>query len=203
MAEAPAAKAVSWPTDEEVSAAFTAYVSGIGKVAHAWNYLMESTGRLFVIATGMERRQAAAIWYSTDADRVLLHIFKAAVLSAPAKIWGTRDKAGVDLSWFSDRVLSLHDHRNDAVHAPCSLVTDSEGSAMIAHPLSGHRRAKKLAGKELLVEFDWCERWAESLSRFSRQTEQALLHGTYPWPNRPAQPNRRRSKDLLPQHQSK
>ena len=32
---------------------------------------------------------------------------------------------------------------------------------------NGNPRAKKLMGKELLVEFAWCEAYAETLSRFT------------------------------------
>jgi hypothetical protein len=47
-------------------------------------------------------------------------------------------------------------------------------------------RAKKLMGKELLVEFAWCEAHAETLSRFTRMLGIAIaLPERYEWPERP------------------
>jgi hypothetical protein len=63
---------------------------------------------------------------------------------------------------------------------------------------SGHRRAKNLVGKRLLVEFDWCERYAEALSRFTIRAENALTFAGSPWPDKPPKPERQPRKAVRP-----
>ena len=55
----------------------------------------------------------------------------------------------------------------------------------------GHTRARKLMGKSLLIEFDWCEKCAETLSEFTKKVETGLaIAERYPWPDRPPLPVR-------------
>jgi len=199
MAAAPERPVIRYPTDKEVREAFVAYVEAVGRVAHAWNYLMETMGRLFVIVSGIDRTIAAAIWYASDNDRVLLEIFKAITAKAPELGWEGKKDAKADVLWLAERVSNLHDKRNNAVHAPCSLLVEPDGPTMVPQLFSDHRRAKNLRGTELLVEFDWCERWANALTTFARAAEQALLYGDCPWPEKPDKPDRMQKKALLAQ----
>jgi hypothetical protein len=190
-------KIVTWPSDEEIKTAFHAYTLAVGKVAFAWNFLHERLGRLFVAVTGMDREIAFGIWYSTDSDRTKQLMLKGAILAAKKDRWLPRlPKARDDLIWLTDRVIGLGEARNNAIHAPCTLLTDWDGSEMGASFFSGHERAKKLLGKDILVEFDWCEAWSEDLSRFCERAETAINFERYSWPDKPAQPNRRQKKDL-------
>jgi len=188
-----------WPDDEQVKLHFEAYALALGKVAHAWNYLFEKLGRLFIIVAGGNPHVANAIWYAPDSDRTKLAILREAISTPGQTPWWLPEfpTAKEDIIWLINRAVEHIDKRNTVIHAPCVLATDREGTAMAAS-FNGHLLAKKLWGKEILVEFDWCERWTEDLSRFANAMERALHDRRLAWPNRPGKPDLRRKKDLLP-----
>jgi hypothetical protein len=189
---------LSPPTPEEERLQFDAYCLALGKVAHAWNYLFESLGRMFVAVAGGNPHVANAIWYAPDSDRTKVDMLRDAI-STPGQtpFWLPEfPSAKDDVLWLVERVRSLTDLRNSVIHAPCVLRTDGGGTAMSAS-FNGHGRAKKLWGKEILVEFDWCERYTEELSRFCRAMERALNERERAWPDRPGKPDRMRKRDLL------
>jgi hypothetical protein len=184
------------PTEERVRAAFEAYTLAVGKVAHAWNYLHEKLGQLFAVITGADREIALAVWYSTDNDRAQRNMLKAAVAATTAERWASFSKAADHIKWLLDRADEVAEYRNNAIHTPCSLYIgggEFGGSEMGASFFHGHPRAKKLVGKKLIIEFDWCERYAETLSRFAQKVETAIAFPSkYPWPDKPTPPVRNR-----------
>lgn len=186
------------PTDEEAKRQFDAYCLALGKVAHAWNYLFEKLARLFVIVAGGNPHVANAIWYAPDSDRTKLAMLRDAISTPGQTSWWLPESptAKEDIIWLINRADEHMDKRNTVIHAPCILLTNSEGTE-ISPSFNGHLRAKKLWGKEILVEFDWCERWAEELSRFAQAMESALYDRQLAWPNRPGKPDRTPKKDLL------
>jgi hypothetical protein len=198
MADDLAARIVRYPTDAEVRAAFEAYVTGVGKVAHAWNHLHERLGALFAaVLNAPDRNVTAAVWYSPYADRVQRDMLRAAIEAMAEYRWQSLpNNARDDLKYVLNEIDTIGYKRDDAIHAPASLYTDYTGSEMATSFLSGHRRAKNLAGKQLLIEFDWCERYSEELSRFIAQATQALLFGKAPWPGRPRKPDRKPKRSL-------
>ena len=186
------------PSEELARLHFEAYALALGKVAHAWNYLFESLGRLFVPIAGGNPHVATAIWYAPDSDRTKVDMLKEAI-STPGQqpFWLPEFPAAKDdILWMIEKVKNLTDLRNNVIHAPCVLRTDRDGTAMSAS-FNGHGRAKKLWGKEILVEFDYCERWAESLSRFTLAMARALYDRHLAWPGRPGKPDRIPKKILL------
>jgi hypothetical protein len=199
MTERPSEPTVLWPTEEQVSAEFQAYTSAVGKVAHAWNYLHERLGALFaLIVNAPERDVIAAVWYSTFSDRSQRQMLEAAILNWAEYHWQSHPAhAKKDLIWLLRRADELGNRRDDAIHAPAILNTDIQGTEMAASPLSGHRRAQRLRGKRLLIEFDWLERYIEELSRFSMAATNALAYADYRWPDKPRPPARRPRKALL------
>lgn len=191
---------IQFPSDEEAERHFEAYCLALGKVAHAWNYLFERLGGLFVIVAGGNAHVSNAIWYAPDSDRTKLAMLKEAT-NCPAQGFcylPERPAVKEDIIWLINRTVEHIDKRNSVIHAPCVLRSDADGTSMAAS-FNGHNLAKKLWGKEILVEFDWCERWAEELSRFAQAMENALHDPKKPWPGRPGKPDQRRKKDLLPQ----
>ncbi len=185
---------VKVPTDEQIKVAFEAYTLAVGKVAHAWNYLHERLGQLFALLTGADRGIALAVWYSTDNDRAQRKMLRAAIAAAAPQRWASIPKAVTDLTWLLDRADEVSEHRNNAIHAPSSLYiggSEDGGSEMGASYFHGNPRAKKLIGKRLISEFDWCERFTETLSRFAQATESAIAFPSqYPWPALPRKPVR-------------
>jgi hypothetical protein len=104
-------------------------------------------------------------------------------------------KAFNDLNWLLERAEELAEHRNNAVHAPCSPYLNADGSTEVkAAYLSAHQRhprAARLMGKDLLVEFAWCAWYASTLSRFTQILRMAIgAPGRYEWPERPKIPRR-------------
>jgi hypothetical protein len=197
MAEEKPARIVRVPTDEEAKAAFEAYTLAVGKVAFAWNFLHERLGRLFVAIAGADRNIALGAWYSTKSDRAQRGMLEGAINGSPDNRWPSGAKA--DLLSVMRRANELGNRRNDAVHAPCLLATDVEGTEMTAAFFSGHPLANNLRGKNLLIEFDWLERAIEDLSRFTEQAETALNFAErYSWPEIPRLPDRRPKRALIP-----
>jgi hypothetical protein len=101
-------------------------------------------------------------------------------------------KVSDDLKWLLDRAEELADARNNAVHAPCSFSIGANGGTLIgAAFFTGNPRAKKLKGKDLFVEFEWCAVAARVLSLYVGQLETAIAFpDRYEWPNRPTIPSR-------------
>ena len=188
---------VTAPSIEDIRRAFDPYVAAVGRVAHAWNYLHEKLGQLFVAVTGADRGIILAVWYSTPNDRAQRRMLRAAINASAADKWEPRlPTARDDLLWLVKEADELAGARDNAVHVPCSTYTDSKGTGMFAAFFNGHPRARKLIGKKLIDEFLWCEECAEVLSRFSMRAEAALAPQQYPWPNKPDIPTRERKRTL-------
>jgi hypothetical protein len=108
-------------TFEDTIQPFDAYVAAVGRVAHAWNYLHERLGVLFVTVSGMERNVALSIWYSVKSDLAQRAMLRAALEATNSERSKRLPKASNDLKWLLDRADALAEDRNNAVHAPCSL----------------------------------------------------------------------------------
>ena len=142
---------------------------------------MKRLGVLFVAATGMERNLALSIWYSVTSDRAQREMLKASVFATSSQRSEKLPKARDDLKWLLDRAEEVADARNNAVHAPCSLYLGGSVSEMGVSYFNGNPRAKNLVGKELLVEFAWCERYAQTLREFIQRLENSIrLPDRYP-----------------------
>ena len=69
-------------TDAAIKAKMEPYVTALGKVAHAWNYLQEALGQLFCAVTGLENDGTGeAIWHSLNSDRAQRDMLRAATLA--------------------------------------------------------------------------------------------------------------------------
>ena len=86
---------------------FDAYVAAVGRVAHAWNYLHEKLGMLFVAVSGMERNLALSIWYSVTNDHFQREMLKAAVSATNSERLAKLPKAPDDLKWLLDRAAEV------------------------------------------------------------------------------------------------
>ncbi len=199
-------RVVRAPTDDELRQAFEAYATAVGKVAYAWNYFQERLGAIFCSILGFHEYVGFAIWYSSDNDRTQRLMLKALIPVSERRMFKSDlpANATADLDWLINRANELAELRNDAVHAPCSAYTGPDGTEMKAAIISGyhgHKRAKRLIGKQLLVEFDWLERYAELLSRFAIAINLAINDPKLsPWPSRPVAPTRNPKKAYLTLH---
>lgn len=187
------------PPRDATEEAFVAYVTSVGRVAYAWNMMLERFAALFRVILGAPQNLVDAVWHATTSVRVQLDMLKAAIVASPDDRWLPRlPSAKADLLWLADQANKLADARNNAVHAPVHLQETGSEIAMAAIG-SKHRRSKNLKNKDLIVEFDWCANWAHRLGLMAVWMTFALYSDAAPWPQRPEQPNRMRRKDLLNQ----
>ena len=191
--------APDWESIRIVSGnAFDGYVRAVGNVAHASNSLHEELAELFATIVGAERRISLAIWYSSDSDRVQREMLRAAVISSGMKRWLPRlPTAQEDILWMLNEANKFANRRNNAIHAPCSIVVDTKITAdIIASKTSGHQRAKNLQGKDILIEFDWCAGTFSVFEEFTYNAERSLASEHFPWPKRPVLPDRKPKTSL-------
>jgi hypothetical protein len=172
------------------------YVMALGKVAHAWNYLQEALGQLFCAVTGLESDNTGqAIWHSTPNDRAQREMLKAAInASNHRRLTKDLPKAKDDIPWLLNQADKLAEDRNNAVHAPMAVTTDGKTVEIIPAAYYGNPRARKLAGKDILAEFEWYEHRADTLTRFARAIRTAITTDAAPWPDRPQMPTLRQKK---------
>jgi hypothetical protein len=182
-------------SDEASWEAVSAYISAVGMVAHAWNRLHEKLGQLFVrIVEAPNSKIASAIWYAPFSDRNQRELLAAAIEACNDEFWKRLPRtAKADLKSLLTKINTLGFKRDDAVHAPV-LFDDAGTPVIVADFLSGHRRAKNLVGKDLLVEFDYLKRYAEALTDCAEQFTEALSAENAPWPNIPPAPDRKAKK---------
>lgn len=186
---------VRMPSVKKQRAIAEGYALAVGKVAHIWNLLQEDLGRIFaLVLNASDERAAFAVWYSTDSDRAQQRMLRD-VVSLGLSRWPRHATARDDLIWLLKEVSALADHRNNAIHAPAVMMIgggEAGSTAMRTVPAFGHPRANRLVGKDLLEEFDWYERWGETLTTFARQIWNAMAADNNPWPKRPQRPVRGR-----------
>jgi hypothetical protein len=175
------------PDDDELEAAFAPYTQAAGEVINAWNKLQEQFNRLFVALTAMPRDMATAIWHSARCDSLQRQMLTAALAATPDEKWTGRLSAGKDDIRALIRCASdLAEDRNDAIHAPVSLAIDGAKLVPIPVYFNGNPRAKRLKGKDILVEFRRCRDTANLLREFAEKVETALSFPSYAWPDKPA-----------------
>jgi hypothetical protein len=182
------------PSTEEVdaaTAAFDPYFNAVGKVVHAWNHVQLELSILFGQVVGLDKSMAEALWDKLTSDRSQRNMLRAAVqVLASDDDWAAKfPKAEEGLKWLLDEADRIADRRNNAIHAPCSIVAGDESDfEIIAVSFHGNRRAKKLRGKDILQEFGWYEACADALRRHVREVQFALSDARVPWPEKPCMP---------------
>jgi len=190
--------AEEFPTQELVGEAFDLYTAAVGRVVTAWNSLHDRLESLFWKIIETDPGMALAIWRSSFSDRSQRQMLEAAIkASVRHPAWKQLPgDAKDDLLWLLKRCNHLGDKRDDVIHLPgiAYQITGSNIDVVANDPY--HRRGKTLFGKELLVEFDWLERYIIDLSAFAYSAFGAIAavmldqHGSA-WPERPRAPDRR------------
>ena len=177
------------------------YIAAVGAVTHAWNFLHERLGRLFVTLLNLNLFVGFALWYSTENDRMqrdmLMAVVSQTYLLDLLPRWPT---AREDIIWLLTRANSLADSRNNAIHTPIDILISNGGehvpSALTHAYFMGHRRALRMADKDILQELEWCKQYADVLSNFAHEItyvlDRHLRDGRRrdAWPRRPSVPDR-------------
>jgi hypothetical protein len=186
------------PTLEEIEAAEAAlqpYLLALGKVAHSWNHMQEQLGLLFCIITGLDKTMGMAIWHALKSDRSQRDLIEAAIEAASTdESWASSfPKAKDDIGWILKKVSNLTDGRNSAIPAPVFSLVGGEAE-LRPNTLLGNPNAAKLRGKDILAEFEWYERYFETIKRFAALVALALMchrrpdGARKPWPDKPLLP---------------
>jgi hypothetical protein len=137
-----------------------------------------------------------AVWHAIKSDRTQRNVLIAAVKSdtnRPAS--DSRHNVLIaEIQWVCGQANTLEDLRNDALHSALFGPAEIEGKvSVIASTGLGHVRAKKLEGKDLLVEFRRFRDTADTLSNYVMAIDQALQNGQT-LPERPKLPPRAGTK---------
>lgn len=173
---------------------FTPIATELGKLVYAWNELHEHLGHLFDFVINPKMPGAAlAAWRAVENDRTQRTMLRFSVEHAAHRI----DKATLDeILWVLEKANSLTEHRNNAIHSPYAVFTGTDGKTEIL-PLDffGNPRARKLGGKDLIAEFQWCYACAQTLSGYAVALGSSLVSGL-PMPDRPTMPERLPKEEL-------
>ena len=128
-----------------------------------------------------------AIWNAVKNDRSQRDIVRATAREALA----TNQLVFEEIKWVLDRANEFEEHRNNSLHSPLTFMIDSDGPQLSSKWLSGHRRAMKLKGKDLLNEFTWYGRSANTLAIYVQRISYHLKDpAQFPMPERPKIPPR-------------
>jgi|HubBroStandDraft_3_1064219.scaffolds.fasta_scaffold29221_3 hypothetical protein len=161
------------------------YADEIGQVTLAWNSLHENLCILFSYAIG-PGRVPFAIWNRLSSDRTQRDILKTAV---EAGAFGTsRHGLNEDVLWLLSQTDALAEHRNVAIHAPLTTLTDVATGKTVVEPADflGNKRAKSLKGIDIIRELEWCAECAASLSYFAADVISTVNGSPESWPERPS-----------------
>jgi hypothetical protein len=134
------------------AAELASHAEALGHVSLAWTTLHEVMGMLFAyLLMPAPQEHAYAVWHSIKNDRTQREMLKALAESALPE----DDEIRKAIKWAVDKLLSLENSRNDALHSPYVLFHHPErGPTMISNDLTGNRRAANLAGRDLSVELE-------------------------------------------------
>lgn len=172
------------PTDEEidaVSAALNPYFIALGRVAHSWNHLHEELGKLFCSVTGLELHRGMTIWHKLKSDRSQRDILRGAITArCQEPDWVVkRPKVAEAIIDLLNEVNTLAERRNNAIHAPCSVALHGSRKDFEIVPVTffGNDKARRLIGKDIIEEFKWYERCADTLKKYTTTCRLAVDAG--------------------------
>jgi hypothetical protein len=164
---------------------FRPYAIGIGNVVLAWNRLQDTLAILFWWFSGRRSDMVMLkIWHSSNNDRAQRALLRALIESIPESEFAGRVNARADIIWLLGRADHFSDGRNDAIHSPYSFNYEKLQIGIESRTLNP--KAQKLAGKNLLAEFETYAKRADEMYKFVMQVYQAIIFSEHPtWPERP------------------
>lgn len=163
------------------------YADEIGQATLAWNSLHENLCLLFWFAIG-PGPVPHAIWNRLSSDRTQRDILKTAVEAGA--FLENRQRFSDDVLWLLKQVDQLAEHRNVAIHAPLTTLTNVATGKTTVEPedFYGNKRAKQLKGKDIIGQLKWCAEGAALLSYFAADLIATMNEPPESWPDRPSLP---------------
>ena len=189
--------------------AFETYALAIGFMIREWNDLQEQLRLLFSTIIALPNEELSkAIWHAIPVDRFQRAMLRdtARIIFDPVGLRKTEAQQKADaalleeIEWIIEKADSTGRLRDDAAHAPLSLLLDWEenweggtldfvAKAFIAHQHGGHPIAVKLKGKELIAEFTYYRERMLALRKYTQEIDLYLSHGReWTFPQRPTLP---------------
>ena len=181
------------PSQKQLEEQFRPYAAELGRLVFAWNRLHETLAALFWAITGFKRSSMAhAIWYATDSERTQRQMLR----RLAAVVFSNDSEKRNGVTWLLNEIdSSLAGNRNDAIHTPLAFFTDSFGVELRPDSFSGSPRAKGLAGKDLMIEFNWYRERADVFSAYAEKMRAVLINPKLQsWPETPALPQKAQTK---------
>jgi hypothetical protein len=162
----------------------------LGWIAYEWNRLHEALGELFADAMGADTYTALSAWHAVRSDLTQRHMLKAAAAHRAERSPPENTSLWLALVDLVDAVNKLSDKRNNAIHAPLVFVTDIDGGAVEVRPLEffGNEKARKLANRDLLPEFQWYRRSGAVLANYANMLHYAFNDPNHQLPPKPILP---------------
>lgn len=164
--------------------------------------MQEQLGVLFCMVAGLNDSMGMAIWHALKSDRSQRDLLEAATEAAAEDKEWTSDfpKGKEDINWILKKVNNLTDGRNSAIHAPVLTIV---GDVPEIRPLTlyGNPNAERLRGKDIFAEFEWYEKYFDTLQLFAAEISLALIGRGRPnsawmtWPDRPLLPTVQQKRD--------
>jgi hypothetical protein len=184
MPNEPSAPPNVVPPDDELNAAFTPYIVAAGEVVNSWNKLQEQLNLVFAAITGMPKDMATSIWHSLRSDSLQRDMLLAAIAAVPHD--GRLAIILSNLIALVKHANALAQDRNNAIHAPVSLAIGNGKLVPFPVHFHGDRLAKRLLGKNIILEFNRCRDETNVLKEYAEKIETALKFPSYALPDKPA-----------------
>jgi hypothetical protein len=184
MPNEPSAPPNVVPPDDELNAAFTPYIVAAGEVVNSWNKLQEQLNLVFAAITGMPKDMATSIWHSLRSDSLQRDMLLAAIAAVPHD--GRLAIILSNLIALVKHANALAQDRNNAIHAPVSLAIGNGKLVPFPVHFHGDRLAKRLLGKNIILEFNRCRDETNVLREYAEKIETALKFPSYALPDKPA-----------------
>lgn len=172
---------------EATEKAMREYYYSVGRVAHAWNYLQETLGRIFVIIIhDVKYNVACSLWHSQQSDRNQRRLLRSSISSGALDDWKHHlpPRAGGDIIWLLFESDELSGRRDEAIHSPVGLRHDDMNIDPVPIWYFGNPLANRLSGKKLIDELSLSEWRAHELDVYSMFIESALRDASTPWPSK-------------------
>jgi len=169
------------------SETFQPYAKSLGEAALAWNDLHMVLSSLFRVASRIPNKIAPdAMWNALKSDRAQRDILTA-LIELNAISYNINKKLRDEIEYVLKETTNLEELRNNLLHSP---VLDEKGIVFAWYHL-GNRRAKGLAGKDVLFEARYFYDSAIILREYTEKLIRVLEQEPgYSLPGRPSLPNR-------------
>ena len=178
-------------TPAQFDRAFTPVAVEIGHLARNWNALHENMGLIFSAMISPDRKALLlAVWHSPPSDRTQREMLRAALgrwrLERPHL-----SAVSNEIEWLLNKTEELSGKRNDALHAPLHVLMNTTTYVFNVEPnyFWGHPMAKRLQGKDVLLEISKIRAQATCLMKWAGAIW-LHLESARPLPQKPAWPTR-------------